>query len=416
MSDFHIRPDCRLCRSPLSDDPLLNLSPTPPANELLEDSELSAGQDMFPLFLSGCPDCGHVQLPVVVDPSRLFRDYLYVSGTSPSFVDHFRRYAESLIPSLKAGDLVVDVGSNDGTLLRFFKDAGMRVLGVDPARDIAARAGSSGIETVPDFLTPDVVEWILRDLGPASLVTANNVFAHADDLGSLADCVRRLIPEGNFVFEVQYLVDMCEKGLFDMVYHEHLSYHHVGPLVPFLDSAGLCLYDVERVPTHGGSIRCFAGPGSSPSSRVEELRVLERSVNLPVPGLPEHEGPHAVEEMGSRIEGLRRRLQDRLAEISSVGGRVAGYGAPAKAATLVHNFGLQDSLEYVVDDNPLKHGRHLPGTRVPVVPKERLDSDPPDYLLVLAWNFADPIVEKCAAFREGGGRLIVPLPEFKEIR
>lgn len=421
MAPFRVRNDCRLCGAH-GLEKLLELTPTPPANEYLASPIASLQDDRFPLGLWECSSCGHVQLPVVVSPNRLFREYAYVSGTSPSFVDHFRRYAESVVScfTMRPGDLVVDVGSNDGTLLRFFKEAGMSVLGIDPAVSIAGGATDIGIETIPEFLTPALAKNLVERRGRAALVTANNVFAHADELGSLAYAVRELlVPDGIFVFEVQYLVDMCRGGLFDMVYHEHLSYHHVGPLVPFLESVGLHLFDVERVPTHGGSIRCFADAGSRPAShRVDELRRLEHSMNLVVPGWPEEEydGIHPVVEMRFRIEGLREVLLAKLRAIKEVGGRIAAYGAPAKATTLVHHFGLAEGfLDYVVDDNPLKQGRFVPGTEIPICGPDRLESDVPDYLLVLAWNFVEQIVAKCGLFLKEGGRILVPLPEFKEI-
>jgi len=416
MASFRIRNDCRLCGEH-GLEKLLELTPTPPANEYLSSPVASVHDDKFPLGLWVCRSCGHVQLPVVVSPERLFRDYAYVSGTSSAFVDHFRRYAESIVQRFAPppGSLVVDVGSNDGTLLRFFKGAEMSVLGVDPAMEIAGTATGRGIETIPEFLTPDLARNLTSRLGHASVVTANNVFAHVDDLKSLALAVRDLLTsDGVFVFEVQYLVDMCRGGLFDMVYHEHLSYHHVAPLVPFLESVGLHLFDVERVQTHGGSIRCFVDAGVREATpRVGELCGLEFSIGL---GTEASLREHAVFSMGERIASLRSALSGRLSEIRKVGGRVAAYGAPAKATTLIHHFGLTDGiLDYVVDDNPLKQGKYLPGTKIQIFGPDRLELDPPDYLLILAWNFAEQIVAKCDAFRRDGGRILVPLPELKEM-
>jgi len=421
MASFRVRNDCRLCGTGDLRQ-LLELTPTPPANEYMSSSAASISDNRFPLGLWGCTSCGHVQLPVVVDPERLFRDYKYVSGTSPSFVDHFRRYAGSIIQELgiPRGSRVVDVGSNDGTFLRFFQEAGMDVLGIDPAVDIARKATNSGIKTVSEFFNSSLSRRLAEQWGPAALITANNVFAHTDDRKSLAYAVRDLMAsDGVFVFEVQYLVDMCRGGLFDMVYHEHLSYHHIGPLVPFLEFVGLHLFDVERVPTHGGSIRCFADSGSRPiSHRVDELRKMEHSMNLVVPGWPgeECDGIDPVVEMRIRIEGLKDILLSKLRAIKEAGGRIAAYGAPAKATTLVHHFGLVEGfLDYVVDDNPLKQGRFIPGTGIPICEPDRLKSDVPEYLLILAWNFAEQITVKCCSFLEKGGKILIPLPEFKEI-
>jgi SAM-dependent methyltransferase len=411
-ASYKVRRTCRLCNGPIAQ--VLELAPTPPANELLEDRQSSLDQDRFPLGLWGCQDCGHVQLPVVVDPDRIFRVYPYVSGTSPVFIEHLREYAESLAEKfgMEPGHLVVEVGSNDGTFLKFFRKAGMRVLGVDPARNIAAMASASGVRTIPEFMDVGVSRSIVRGWGKASLVVANNVFAHSDDLDGMARAVREVLhPFGVFVFEVQYLVDLCDKALFDMVYHEHMSYHHVGPLVKFFGGLGMRLFDVERVGVHGGSIRCYVDFGNRPvSDEVNDTLALEDSVGL-------GPGGRAIVELSSKINKIGTVLTARLDEIRTSGKRVVGYGAPAKACTLSHHFGLDsDSVQLIVDDNPLKQGRFLPGKGIPILPPSALDGES-DYLLILAWNYADDIMGKpaCAAFRERGGRFIVPLPEYREV-
>lgn len=412
-----IRQDCRLCGGGLSQ--ALELAPTPPANELLDDRQASLDQDRFLLGLWRCQSCGHVQLPVVVDPERLFRVYPYVSGTSPVFVDHLDRYAKSVVErfDMLPGHFVVEVGSNDGTLLKFFKDAGMRVLGVDPARNVAAIATESGVETMAEFMDADVARSIVRDRGRASLVVANNVFAHCDDLVGMAKAVREVMhPFGVFVFEVQYLVDLCDKALFDMVYHEHLSYHHVDPLVRFFDGLGMSLFDVERVGAQGGSIRCFVDfRKRAVSGRVAELRRLEQYMSLVRPAEPGR--VDALADLGAKIGGVRDELTAKLREIRASGGRIVGYGAPAKACTLSHHFGLDDStIQFIVEDNPLKHGKFLPGKGIPIVSPDALE-DESDWLLMLAWNYADDIMGKpvCRRFRERGGRFIVPFPSIRVV-
>jgi SAM-dependent methyltransferase len=416
--DYFVRDTCRLCASRAIDE-VLRLEPTPPANEFLTASEREAPQDTFPLGLWQCQQCYHVQLPVVVNPERLFRNYVYVSGTSPVFVDHFRRYAEAVVRTLKLEpkQLVVDVGSNDGTLLRFYRDLGMKVLGVDPARDIAQRATDEGLETLPEFLSEALARRIREERGPAQVVTANNVFAHADDLAGVARAVRTIIgPSGVFVFEVYYLVDFCQKLLFDTVYHEHLAYHSIGSLVPFFQALGMRVFDVERVDTHGGSIRVYVDQGMrAVSPRVDELRRLELESGFPVAGWPAPSRPSPLLALEARISDLSVRLGSRLRQLRADGKRIAGYGAPAKATTLMHQFGLgRDVLDFVVDDNPLKQGRFTPGVQVPVVPSSALSEQRPDYLLVLAWNFAEPIMKKCEPFHRDGGKFIIPLPELRE--
>jgi SAM-dependent methyltransferase len=403
-----IRPDCRLCSSTQLTE-VLRLADTPPANEFCKTAEEARALEKFPLYLVQCADCGHVQLPVVVDPERLFRNYVYVSGTSPSFVEHFRRYAHCVADDcgLTDGDLVVDVGSNDGTLLRAFAETGAKVLGVDPAQKIAAEATASGIPTMPAFFDRALAILIREQHGPAALVTANNVFAHADSLTEIALGARDLLSSnGSFVFEVQYLVDLVEGGLFDMVYHEHLSYHHVTPLVPFFRRLGMSLVEVERVPTHGGSIRCTVRVGADhhASANVAELVRMEREVLAdPWPG------------MRAKIDAAAAEMALLFYWADSEDKKMIGYGAPAKMATLCHAFNVDgEDINYVVDDSTWKQDLYCPGTGIPVVGIEALKANPPGMLVVFAWNFAESIAAK---LRAGGytGRIVVPLPTVKEI-
>lgn len=393
------------------------LAPTPPANEFVTREFVASGtpQDEFPLYLSSCMSCGHVQLPVVVPPERLFRNYVYVSGTSPVFVDHFRTYADEVwsAASLRPDDLVVEIGSNDGTMLRFFKYRGARVLGFDPAASIARTASESGVQTVPDFFNLSTISSVP---GRARAVVANNVFAHADDLSEIVSAVSRILADdGVFVFEVSYLVDVVRENLFDTIYHEHLSYHHLGSLVPFFRRLGLEVFDAKRVKTHGGSVRVYVGrPGRGLSASATGLLAEEASLGFSTPsgchGLP----CQPLLDLWGKIESLRSSLRGLLSSVRSSGGRVAGFGAPAKVTTLMHAFGLgRDDFEFIVDDSALKQGLYTPGKFVPVLPPSALYERRPDYCVVLAWNFADSIVEKHKRFSDEGGRFIIPIPELR---
>ncbi len=407
------RSDCRLCRSTRL-EPAFSLTPTPPANAFVTESERDVSQTSFPLDLFLCADCGHFQLLDVVNPAALFEDYVYVSGTSPVFVEHFRRYAKRAIAlsGAASGDLVVDIGSNDGTLLRFFKEFGLRVLGVDPAKEIAARANAAGLETWTGFFTPSLSLKILREKGPATLVTANNVFAHADDLRGMATAARDLLAsDGLFVFETSYLADVYEKTLFDTIYHEHLSYHSVAPLLPFFESLGMQLVEAERVDTHGGSLRGVAQKaggrlkvGASVTMRLEE------EARLGLTSLA------AFASYAARIGALKTKLLSVLTKFKAGGKRLAAFGAPAKATTLMHHFGIDGELvDFIIDDSPLKQGLYSPGLHIPVLPSSAVAERRPEGLLVTAWNFADPIIAKNKAFLDGGGTFIVPLPRVKII-
>lgn len=412
MADACVRrTSCRLCGSHQL-TLILKLAPTPPANAFVPKEALDKPQSVFPLDVAFCEGCGHVQLLDVVDPAVLFEDYVYVSGTSPVFVQHFQHYANALFDLGRpaGGDLVVDIGSNDGTLLRAFKDKGMEVQGIDPAKAIAERATADGIPTRAAFFGPDLGRAMAAELGPAAIVTANNVYAHIDDLGGVTDGVRALLaPDGLFSFEVSYLGDVFTDTLFDTIYHEHLSYHSVRPLIPFLAAHGLELIEAVRVPTHGGSLRGIAQRTGGPrrvGASVADMLAYEKKL-----GLEKAETFHAF---AARIEERKRQLAGLLAERKAQGRRIVGYGAPAKATTLMYHFGLgRDALDYIVDDSPLKQGLYSPGLHVPVRPARALEENPPDDIVILAWNFAEPIMKKLQPYREAGIRFIVPLPEVK---
>ena len=409
---FH-RDNCRLCAS---DDltRVLSIPATPPANAFVGADQLEQPQQVFKLDLWYCAACGHLQLLDVVDPAVLFENYVYVSGTSPAFVKHFNEYASHIIGSfdLKEGSLVVDVGSNDGTLLTQFKDQGMRVLGIDPAREIAAAATAGGIETLNTFFDSTVAGQICESHGQAKCVTANNVFAHIDDLAEIVNGIRTLLaPDGVFAFEVSYRMDVLQDTLFDTIYHEHLDYHAVKPLKAFFERNGMRLIDVERVSTHGGSLRGFA-------QRADGSRKVSPSVDALI-SVEETARLYKIDrylDFAAQIEEMGASLRTLLDQIKAEGKTVAGFGAPAKATTLMYRFGLdQTDIIYIVDDSPLKQGLYSPGLHIPVVPKEHLDQQPVDYLLILAWNFADPIIRNNQSFIENGGHFIVPVPNLRVV-
>jgi SAM-dependent methyltransferase len=407
------RTTCRLCSSDRVDRAFA-LTATPPANAFVAREALGQTQDRFPLDLFFCHACTHLQLLDVVDPRILFENYVYVSGTSPSFVRHFQEYASTVagLVGLAPGGLVIDIGSNDGTLLRPFRALGARTLGIDPARAIAAEATRAGIETIADFFSPALAAMIAFKHGPASIVTANNVFAHIDDLGGIADGVHRLLAaDGVFVFEVSYLLDVIDKTLFDTIYHEHLAYHAVRPLMPFLARHGLELIEALRVPTHGGSLRGIAqraGGPRKPGASIAALLAAEEKRALHDIG--------TYRRFAERIDVLGAELTTLLRRLKSEGSSIAGFGAPAKATTLMYHFGLgPEVIDFIVDDSPLKQNLFTPGLHVPVVSPDAILQKRPDYLLVLAWNFAEAIIARNDAFRAIGGHFIIPVPTIEVI-
>lgn len=407
------RADCRLCGS-TELELVISLRPTPPANAFVPASLVGQPQESFPLEVYFCNQCSHAQLLDIVDPQELFSNYVYVSGTSPSFVKHFENYADQLVRAYQpaSGDLVVDIGSNDGTLLACFKRRGLRVLGIDPARAIAEAATAAGIETWQAFFQLEIAKQIVEEQGTAKLLTANNVFAHADNLAHMAESVRAVLaPDGVFTFEVSYLADVYNDTLFDTIYHEHLSYHSVRPLVGFFFRHGLELIRVDRVPSHGGSIRGHVqhrgGPHPKDNS-VAQLSELEENLGL--------DKAATLRLFGAKIDLVRAALVGLLRRLKAEGKRIAGFGAPAKATTLMYHFGLDaDQIEFIVDDSPLKQGLYTPGMHIPVLPSSELIVRQPDYTVILAWNFAEAIVAQNHEYLHAGGRFIVPLPDIRVV-
>lgn len=404
------RETCRLCLD-RSLEMALSLTPTPPANAFVPQELLAVPQPCFPLNVHLCRNCGHLQLVDVVDPAYLFSQYPYASSAAPVMARHLTSYAHAVVERFGLGnaDFVVEIGSNDGTFLRSFKDAGPSILGVDPASNVAAQANAAGIDTLVAFFGLEVATSIRAERGRAKVICANHVFAHVADMQGLISGVRNLIaPDGVFVFEVGYLVDVYEKTLFDTIYHEHLDYHRVGPLRRFFAANGLELFDVERVDIQGGALRGFAGPpGAHPvqAARLDNFEGYEREIGL--------DRLETFQRFAARIERNGLELTTLVEGLKAHGKRVAGYGAPAKATTLMYHFGLgRDLLEYIVDDAPLKIGLFTPGLHVPVVSVEALDRQRPDYLVVLAWNFAESIIARRRSYAEQGGRFVVPLPNL----
>lgn len=410
------RHDCRLCGSERLHR-LWSFGETPLANNYVTPEHVASmgnqvAEVFAPLDVYQCDTCHLVQLRDVVDPTVLFGEYLYVSSTSPAFVQHFVSYADTLVKrfDLTNDDLVVDVGSNDGVLLKPLQQRGVRVLGVEPALAIAARATADGIETIAQFFTPAVARAIVTQHGPARLVTANNVFAHTDNVIEFVQAVHEVLqPNGVFVFEVQYLGDLMLKNLFDIVYHEHLCYYHIHPLVEFFARQGMQVFDVQRLPVHGGSLRVYVARQATDHAPIPQHPRLQRLLREEESAGLNTNTPYQA--FAQRIAENKEKLQKLLHGLKASGKRIAGYGAPAKATTLCYVFGLNSLLDYIVDDSSLKQGRLMPGTHIPIVPATALTQDPVDVCLLLAWNFAEPIMAAHPAFTQRGGRWLIPVPE-----
>lgn len=395
--------ECRICAGPLM--PVLSLGSTPLANAFVRPEWIDEPEPQYPLRVVRCADCQLVQLDVVVDAELMFREYAYTTSASPPMRQHFEQVARDLVARAKArGKLVVEIGSNDGVLLAPLAREGARPLGIEPAHNQADVARERGLETWSEFFGPSVAERIVETKGRAALVIANNVLAHMADLRSVARALAALLDDDAlFVAEVPYLIDMLDGVEYDTIYHEHLSYYHLAPLQRLFASADLEVVDVERLSTHGGSIRIFVGHAGRHrrSERIQQLLTDERARGL-ANGEP-------YERFAEQVDASRAALLQLLGDERTRGARVAAYGASAKGNTLLNFCRIgADALLYVADTTPYKQGTLTPGMRVPVVAEGALDSDPPDLLLLLAWNYADQILPRLRdRFR---GRFIHPIP------
>lgn len=396
---------CRLCEQPLS-EPIFKLPNTPLANEFIETP---TSQDLFPLEICCCDNCEHYQLSETVEPERLFRKYLYVAGTSPVNVEHFRQYALEMVErfKIKPGSLIIDIASNDGVLLRHFKDLGMRVLGIDPAMNLATEATKNGIPTIPEFFTEKLAEEIYFKHGEATLVTANNVIAHTDTIPEFMRGVKKLIGEtGIFTFEVSYFKDVVEKLVFDTIYHEHVCYHTVFSLDKFFTSKNMTLFDVKSISNHGGSIRGYVGKNQSIYPNVAKM--IKEEIKSKLHGSKKNN----LKNFDKKINLLKDKLLKTLNKMKRDGLSIGIYGMPAKATTLMYTFGLTSELiDFAIDDAILKQGLYSPGQHIKVYSNLAIEEFKPDVLLILAWNFADSIIER----NNFNGKWIIPLPKFKII-
>jgi SAM-dependent methyltransferase len=378
----------------------------PLANSFLKSPEDFAAEPFYPLNLYFCENCSLVQLLDVIDPEILFRNYIYVTGTSETMAAHNRNYAESVIESgkLEPKDLVVEIASNDGTLLNFFRLHGFRILGVEPAENISRLARENGIPTINDFFNSSCVERILMSNGPARVVLANNVLAHVDDpVEFLTGCKTLLTEDGFVVFEVPYLRELLDNLEYDTVYHEHLCYFSITTLMRLCDHVNLGIFRLDLVPVHGGSIRMFAAPGITHSNSVVELAREEKRLDMTQRA--------RYESFAEQIQQHRKKLHGLLERLKSDGKTVVGYGAPAKGNTLLNYCDIgTDLVSHTVDRSPLKVGRYTPGKHLPVRAVGSLLEEQPDYVLLLAWNFAKEIMQQQEEYRKRGGRFILPLP------
>lgn len=390
--------------------PVLDLGRTPLANSLVPEAALHHTDPTFPLELAWCADCSLVQITASVPPEDLFRDYLYFSSYSDTMLLHAESLVERMIRerSLDPGSLVVEVASNDGYLLKFYKRAGVQVLGVEPAVNVARVAVEEhGIPTVTEFFGDELAGRLRAEGRRASVMHANNVLAHVPDLNGFVRGFKTLLADdGVAIFEAPYVRDMVEGVAFDTIYHEHLCYYSLTALDALFRRNGLVIAHVERLAIHGGSLRIFATHGETPDETVTAMLAEERALGI--------DGLAYYEVFARRVQHLRLTLTGLLRDLKAAGRTIAAYGASAKGSTLLNAFGIgREVLDFVVDRSPHKQGLYTAGTHIPIRAPEALVSARPDYALLLTWNFADEILAQQEEYRAAGGRFIVPVPQVR---
>lgn len=409
---FNHRDSCRLCGS-IKLKLVVNLQPIPLSEGYTLDAETALLAERFPVDVYMCQDCGHVQQLDVIDPHSLWDNYTYASGDAKGMPEHFHGVCLKILDRAnpEVHSLVVDIGSNDGSLLKFFQATGHRVLGIDPAIDVARRANKAGIPTIASLMTPEVALTIRKDHGPASVVAAFNVFAHADDLSAMADSVRiMLAPNGLFFFEAQYLLDIIDGVLIATIFHEHISHHSVKPLVGFFDRHGLELIDVDRAKIQHGSIIGtvqLKGSGRPVENSVREIIGLEEERHL--------DSVETMENFARCVDALREHTVSLVSRWKADGHIVAAFGAARSGPTLIAQLGLQGLIDFIVDDHPEKVGKFSSGDGIPILPISALAEKKPTYTIILAWVHSQNIIDTYQEYLKDGGHFVVLCPNTRVV-
>lgn len=398
---------CRSCdHAPLT--PVLSLGTTPLANQLLTEERLGAPENRHPLDIAYCEACSLVQITQTIPPQELFTDYVYFSSFSDAMLAHAKELAGRVAKEKRLGpnDLVVEIASNDGYLLQYYKELGIGVLGIEPARNIAKVARERGIPTLTEFFGKDLADRLHAEGKRAAVVHANNVMAHVPDINMFAAGLHTILADdGIALIEVPYVREMVDRCEFDTIYHEHVFYFSLTALTKLFARHRLAMVDVELIPLHGGSLllRVAKETKAAPGPRVTAM--LDEEARLGLASIAYYQG------FSRKVQGVRDELRRVLSDLKSKGKRIAAYGAAAKGSTLLNYAGIgTETLDFVVDRSPHKQGKFMPGVHLPIRPPSALMEERPDYVLLLTWNFKDEILAQQESFRRAGGKFILPLP------
>ena len=403
---------CRICNSDNIKE-VFKLKSTPPGDFFLPKEKLEKSVEKYPLILALCKQCGYLHLPYILDPNISYQNYLYETNISVGLRDNYKSYASDLIQfaDLDKSDLVVDIGSNDGSMLEAFKSFGMSVVGVEPSKNISDLANKKSLTTINSFFNRDVSQEIIKKFGKPLIITSNNTFANIENVIQFTENVKNLLhQDGIFVVQTGYHPEQMKINMFDYIYHEHFSYFSVKVLRDLLDKCGLELIHAEKHNIKGGSIRVIA-----------QHKGAERKTEKVVNKIIEEEHINNIHnsetylEFSKNINYHKEVLLKFLKDIHKQNKRVVGFGASHSTTTLIHHFGISKFIEYIVDDNAIKHGLFSPGDHKEVYPASKLLKDKPDYVLILAWQHQNSVIIRCEKFRDLGGKLIVPLPKLKII-
>jgi hypothetical protein len=403
---------CRFCGSALHHT-FVDLGMSPPCEAILTANQLNQVEAFYPLHVFVCEHCFLVQLEEYVSPEHIFTEYAYFSSFSDSWLAHAKAYTELMAKRFQLGQesLVVELASNDGYLLQYFVAQGIPVLGIEPAVNIAKEATKKGIPTLVRFFGQEMAQEMVRDGTQADLIVGNNVLAQVPDICSFVAGMKTLLaPQGVITLEFPHLMRLMEGNQFDTIYHEHFSYFSFLTTINIMARFGLTVFDVEELPTHGGSLRVYARHAQETSPPVSD-RVRELALREDQAGFTRLETYFSFEE---KVKETKRKLLAFLIDAKQAGKSIVGYGAPGKGNTLLNYCAIRtDFLDYTVDRNPYKHGRFLPGTHIPVYPPEKIRETRPDYVLILPWNLRNEIREQLSYIHEWGGKFVAPIPEVE---
>ena len=409
---YYRREDCRLCNSKNLSE-VLSLTPTPWADDYRKKENLDKSQEIIPMDILKCEDCGNAQLTHVIDATEVYLNYTYETASTLGLGGHFEESANSLFElfSPNQNGLAIDIGSNDGILLSHFKNKGMKVLGVDPMPGIAEKATSNGIPTIGDFFNTSLAEKIKNDHGAATIISSNNLVADTDELTQFIEDIKILMnKESIFFFETFYLYLQIKNFVWDFTYHEHYSYFTVKPLIIYFKKLGLEIIDVEPNLTKGGSMRCslqlIDGKNKIQPS-VDKFVKLEEEM-----GFPKND---VFNEYSNKITQSKSNFINKINELRASDKKIAAYGASATSTTLIYHYEMGDYIEYIVDDFEVKQGLYSPGYKIPCYHPDKIYEEMPDYIIVLAWRYHEKIISKHQKYLDQGGKFIIPLPEFKII-